>query len=427
MRIQGRLLASLLSLGFASIACSSESNSAAAPGGEGGGRGGRGGGPVPVVTTHVMAKPMPVTIGAVGTVEPVSSVQVRAQVTGQLSAIHFADGQNVQKGQRLFSLDPRPFQAALAQAEAVLARDTAMAQNAHAQKARSEDLFKRGLIPRDQYETLTASAAALDATLAADKAALESARLNLQYAEISAPISGRTGERGIHVGDQVRANDTTPLVVINQLSPVYVTFSVPGRYLADIRRFQAQKPLEVVATAPSSEPNTAETGKGPNSSDVKPVRGTVSFIDNSVDPTTGTIRLKGTFQSADHQLWPGAFVQVTLQLTTDKNALVVPATAVQASQEGQYVYVVKADRTVEMRTVTVARQQGDEMVVSGGITAGEEVVTDGQLRLTPGARVSSGRGGADGRADRSGDPARGGAPSRGNGRGDGTGGRKSGQ
>ncbi len=420
------MLASLISLAFASIACSSESNSAAAPGGEGGGRGGRGG-PVPVVTAHVVAKPMPVTIGAVGTVEPVTSVQVRAQVTGQLSAIHFEDGQNVQKGQRLFSLDPRPFQAALQQAEAVLARDTATAQNAHAQRARSEDLFKRGLIARDQYETLTASAAALDATLAADKAALESAKLNLQYADIAAPISGRTGARGIHVGDLVRANDTTPLVVINQLSPVYVTFAVPGRYLAEIRRYQAQRPLEVLATPPSAEPNTAEPGKGPNPGDVKPVRGTVSFIDNSVDPTTGTIRLKGTFQSADHQLWPGAFVQVTLHLTTDKNALVVPATAVQASQEGQDVYVVKADRTVEMRTVTVARQQGDEMVLASGITAGEEVVTDGQLRLTPGVPVSSGRGEAGGRADGPGDPARGDPTSRGTGRGDARGGRKSGQ
>jgi multidrug efflux system membrane fusion protein len=426
MRIQGRLLASLISLAFTSIACSSESNSAAAPGGEGGGRGGRGG-PVPVVTAHVVVKPMPVTIGAVGTVEPVTSVQVRAQLTGQLSAIHFEDGQNVQKGQRLFSLDPRPFQAALQQAEAVLARDTATAQNAHAQRARSEDLFKRGLIARDQYETLTASAAALDATLAADKAALESAKLNLQYAEITAPIAGRTGARGIHVGDLVRANDTTPLVVINQLSPVYVTFAVPGRYLAEVRRYQAQRPLEVLATPPSAEPSMAEPGKGSNPGDVKPVRGTVSFIDNSVDPTTGTIRLKGTFQSPDHQLWPGAFVQVTLQLTTDKNALVVPATAVQASQEGQYVYVVKADRTVEMRTVTVARQQGDEMVLAGGITVGEEVVTDGQLRLTPGVPVSSGRGEAGGRADGPGDPARGDPTSRGNGRGDGRGGRKSGQ
>jgi multidrug efflux system membrane fusion protein len=350
---------------------------------------------------------MPVTIPAVGTVEALSTVQVQAQVTGQLGAIHFSEGQEVKKGQRLFSLDPRPFQAALQQAEAVLARDTATAQNAHAQKTRSEDLFKRGLIPRDQLETQTASATALDATVAADKAMVETARLNLQYAEIRAPITGRTGALGVHVGDLIRANDTNPLVVINQLSPVYVTFSVPGRYLSDIRRYHARRALQVAAMTPSSiapgtqAPSTnggaasaarAGTAGSAASGPADTERGVVSFIDNTVDPTTGTIRLKGTFQNGDRQLWPGVFVQVTVQLTTDATALVVPATAVQASQDGQYIYVVKPDRTVEMRSVKVLRQLGDEIVVAEGVAAGEEVVTDGQLRLTPGARVSSGRG-----------------------------------
>jgi multidrug efflux system membrane fusion protein len=373
----------------------------------GGGRGRGGGGPVPVLTTHAESKQVPVQIPAVGTAEAVSSVQIRAQVTGQLSAIHFSEGQEVTKGQPLFSLDPRPFEAALQQAEAVLARDTATAKNATAQQTRYEDLYKRGLIPRDQYEAQVANAASLQATLAADQAAVETAKLNLQYTHITAPISGRTGTLGIHVGDLVRANDTTAMVVINQLTPIYVTFSVPGRYLNDIRRFQAQRPLVIETRGQISLPPGAQppvpSSTAPDESDAsltsQPLEtGKVSFIDNAVDSTTGTIKLKGTFQNADHALWPGLFVQVTLNLTTDPSAIVVPANAVQASQNGQYVYVVKADKTVELRDVTVERQQGDQMVIARGLKAGEEVVTDGQLRLTPGARVTTGRGGqGDGR------------------------------
>jgi len=380
---------------------------------------------VPVVTSHVEQKAMPLTIPAVGTVEALSTVQVRAQVTGQLGAIHFSEGQEVTKGQRLFSLDPRPFQAALQQAEAVLARDTATAANAQAQKSRLSDLFQRGLIARDQFETQTASATALEATVAADKASVETAKLNLQYTEIAAPIAGRTGSLGVHVGDLIRANDTTPMIVINQMSPVYVTFSVPGRYLNDVRRYQARKPLPVSASvpsalmpgapAPASDDGAAGQAKataGGSLANAPGVEsGAVTFIDNMVDPTTGTIRLKGTFENRDRQLWPGVFVQVKLQLATNAGALVVPATAVQVSQDGQYVYVVKPDRTVDMRTVKVERQLGDEIIIADGVSAGDEVVTDGHLRLTPGARVSTGRGEAGregGRGEgRRGDGARG--------------------
>jgi multidrug efflux system membrane fusion protein len=392
-------------------ACSSSEGDSAAAAGGGRGRGGRGGGgAVPVVTAHVTQKAMPVTLPAVGTVEALSTVQVRGQVTGQLGAIHFSEGQDVSKGQRLFSLDARPFQAVLQQAEAVLARDMATAQNAQAQKVRLADLFQRGLIARDQYDTQIASAAALEATVAADKASIETAKLNLQYAEITAPISGRTGSLGVHVGDLIRANDTNPLIVINQMSPVYVSFAVPGRYLGDVRRFQARKPLPVKASVPSAiapgaqRPTDDGAPQGKAAAGAKPPvpqgteQGVVSFIDNTVDPTTGTIRLKGTFENRDRQLWPGVFVQVTLQLTTDAGALVVPATAVQASQDGQYIYVVKADRTVEMRNVKVERQQGDEIVIADGVSAGDEVVTDGHLRLTPGARVTTG-GGERGRGE----------------------------
>jgi multidrug efflux system membrane fusion protein len=350
-----------------------------------------------------------VTIPAVVTAEPLATVEIRAQVTGQLSEVHFREGQDVQKGAPLFTLDARPFQAALQQAQAVLARDSAQAKNAQSQRARYEDLFNRGLIPRDQYETQMANATALEATLAGDQAQIENARLNLQYTRIVAPISGRTGALNVHAGDLVRANDTAPLVVINQVAPIYVSFSVPGRYLPDIRRFQAQQPLRLEARiqpggtpgapqtappAPGALPAAGTDGASlplldPSARD-SIASGTVSFIDNSVDPTTGTIRMKGTFANANHALWPGLFVQVTLVLRNDPAAIVVPAAAVQVSQAGQYVFVVKPDRTVEVRNVTVERQQGEEMVIAKGIAPGEEVVTDGQLRLTTGATVSTG-------------------------------------
>jgi multidrug efflux system membrane fusion protein len=410
-------------------------------GGRAGGRGGRGagGGSVPVVTAHVVSKAVPVTIPAVGAAEPLATVQIRAQVTGQLSAIHFTEGQDVRKGAPLFTLDARPFEAALQQAQAVLARDTAQAKNAQSQRARAEDLFNRGLIPRDQYETLTANASALESTLAADQAQIENARLNLQYTHILAPISGRSGALGVHQGDLVRANDTIPLVVINQIAPIFVTFSVPGRYLPDIRRYQARQPLRIEARiqaggtpgaqqvappAPGTTPPGGTDGASMPAPDAAPITattetGAVSFIDNSVDATTGTIKMKGTFANMDHALWPGLFVQVTLVLRTDPTAIVVPAAAVQTSQSGQFVFVVKPDRTVDVRNITVERQQGDDIVVAHGLAAGEEVVTDGQLRLTAGARVTTGT-----RGEGAGEPGTGGRGDAGGRRG--TGGRRGG-
>jgi multidrug efflux system membrane fusion protein len=419
MPIHKFIFVSLLSVCLAS--CSSEKGAspggtAAAEGraaGGGGGRGGRGGGAVPVLTAKAQAKSVALTLPAVGAGEALSTVQIRAQITGQLSQIHFAEGQEVKKGQLLFTIDPRPFETALAQAEAVLARDTATANNAQSQRARYEDLYKRGLIPRDQYETATAGAQALQATLQADRAAVDQAKLNLQYTRISAPIAGRTGALNLHEGDLVRANDAMPLLTINQMSPIYVTFSVPGRYLGDIRRYHAQKPLAVearvqpgtVAPPGSSAPGATPTSGGAPSTDT-PVPGTpmpvdigkVTFIDNAVDPTTGTIKLKATFPNTSRTLWPGLFVQVALQLTTDPDAIVVPATAVQTSQQGQYVYVIKPDRTAELRNVQVDRQQGEETIIAQGLSAGEEIVTDGHLRLTPGAHVMvSGESGEAGR------------------------------
>jgi membrane fusion protein, multidrug efflux system len=424
--LQKAALFAALSVSF--VACSGEKGTdapaaavatqgagAGAGRGGAGGAGGRrgGGGPVPVVTAKAVAKSVPVTIPAVGTAEPLQTVQIRAQTTGQLSAMHFTEGQDVRKGQPLFTIDARPFQAALSQAEAVLARDTATANNAERQKITYEDLFKRGLIPRDQYETQRASNEALQATLAAGRAAVENAKLNLAYTRIAAPISGRTGAATVHVGDLVRANDATPLVVINQVAPIYVSFAVPGRYLGDIRRYQAQRPLVVTARgqamvapgaqapAPAAPPSQAQqVAPGQGATVAVPPglveTGRVSFIDNAVDQTTGTIKLKGTFQNTSQGLWPGLFVTVMLSLTTDENVVVVPATAVQPSASGQYVYVITAERTAQVRAVTVARQSDEDMIIANGLSAGEEVVIDGQLRLTPGVQVSIATGRGDG-------------------------------
>jgi multidrug efflux system membrane fusion protein len=319
-------------------------------------------------------KAVPVTVKAVGTVETISSVQVRAQVTGQLSAVNFKEGQDVQEGQLLFTLDSRPFDAALAQAKAVLAKDQAQAQNARTLATRYTELFQRGLVPRTDYEAQTAGAASAEALVTADQAAVDAAALNVQYTKIPAPAAGRTGAIAAHPGDLVRANDTNPLVVINSIAPIYVTFSVPGNLLDQIRMYQAKKPLKVDARV-SQATDTH-------------VSGTVTFIDNAVDQATGTIKLKGTFPNDAHALWPGLFVDVNLQLSVDPQAIVVPTTAVQNGQSGTFVYVVKSDRTVDMRPVVIARAEGKESVVSSGLQAGEIVVTDGQLQLTPGAHIT---------------------------------------
>jgi multidrug efflux system membrane fusion protein len=319
-------------------------------------------------------KAVPITVSAVGAAEAISTVQVRSQVTGRLAEIHFEEGQEVEAGQPLFTIDPQPFQVALDQASAVLARDTAQANNAQAQVGRYQNLFERGLIPRDQYETQVATAAALKATTAADEAAVAAAKLNLQYARIAAPATGRTGALLVHKGDLVQANGPTSLVVINQMAPIYVTFSIPGKLLDEIRRYQRAAPLKVQVQGTDNESSAFEGGQ-------------LTFIDNAVDPQTSTIKLKATFDNRDRALWPGAFVQTTLLLTTEPHAIVVPSAAVQAGQQGPYVWVVDDQGVAQMRPVTTERVEGNESVIASGLKAGEVIVTDGQLRLTPGARV----------------------------------------
>jgi membrane fusion protein, multidrug efflux system len=362
----------LCALGVASCTSEAQQASPQAPAGAGG-RGRGDGASVPVVTAAAMERSVPVTIAAVGTAEAISTVQVRSQVTGRISQVHFAEGQDVAAGQPLFTIDPQPFQVALDQATAVLARDTAQSTNAQAQADRYENLFKRGLISREQYETQLATATALKATIAADEAAVAGARLNLQYSKVVAPATGRTGALLVHTGDLVQANTTAPLVVINQVAPIYVSFAIPGKLLEDVRRAQRSSPLKVSVTLPGGEEDGIEQGR-------------LTFIDNAVDPQTGTIKMKATFTNTDHRLWPGQYGDVLLQLRSEPRAIVVPSVAIQAGQQGTYVFVV-TDGRAQMRPVTVARVEGDQSIIASGLTPGEVVVTDGQLRLTPNARV----------------------------------------
>src|SRR5262245_55421204 len=360
---------------LATAACSGEAVQST-PQRPAGGRGAGGGaqGPVPVVVATAVRKPMPITISSIGTAEPSKTVAVRAQITGELTDVGFKEGDDVTKGQLLFTLDRRPLEAALKQAEANLARDTAQAANARSQAQRYEDLANRGIATKEQLETARTSATALEATVGADRAAVENARVQLQYATIYAPIAGRTGALMVHEGNLVRANDTTPLVVINQVAPINVTFAIPEGRLPEFKMYQARGSLHLEARPPNDD---------------APSEGRIAFVDNQVDPTTGTIRVKGSFGNVDRRLWPGQFVNVVVTLTPDPTALVVPTRAVQTGQQGQYVFVVKQDQTAELRNVTVARAEGGETVIKEGLAPGETVVTDGQIRLVPGSRVSA--------------------------------------
>src|SRR5687768_6091800 len=341
---------------------------------------------VPVTVDRVVEKEMPLDVNVVGTAEAFSTVAVRAQVTGELKVVNFKQGDDVREGQVLFTLDHRPLEAALHQAEANLARDTAQAANAKVIAQRMEDLVERGVGTREQRDTARTTAAALDAVVGANRAAVENARVQLQYATIRAPIAGRTGALMVHAGNLVRANDQTPLVVINQVSPIYVSFGIPEALLPDLRRYMAQRDLDVEAVPPNEE--------------IAPAHGRITFVDNQVDQTTGTIRIKATFPNANRRLWPGQFVNVRVKLATDLRAIVVPSVAVQAGPDGRYVYVVKGDQTVEMWPVVVSRTAGSETVLKEGVKVGETIVTDGQLRLVSGSRISiKSKGGTEQKAD----------------------------
>jgi multidrug efflux system membrane fusion protein len=318
---------------------------------------------------------MAVRVRVVGNVEPASTVSVRAQVQGELLKVHFTEGQDVNAGDLLFTVDPSPFESTLKQVEANLARDTANYKNAQAQLARSADLLKQGLVAPSQHDLLIAQAEALRATIDAGAAQVHTARIQLKETEVRAPMSGRTGAILVHPGSIVRNTDASPLVVINQITPISVSFAMPARLLPALRERAGRNGLTVHASPAGSSDYTAT--------------GTVNFVDNAIDPATDTIRLKATFPNRDRRLWPGAFVDVTLEQSVEPNAIVVPNAAVQASQTGQMVYLVKPDNTVEARNVTVGWTESDESVITNGLKAGDIVVTDGQLRLTPGAAITT--------------------------------------
>ena len=327
---------------------------------------------VPVIAAQATQKSVPVEVRAIGNVEAYSTVAVKAQVEGIIEKAYFTEGQEVKKGDLLFTIDARPFQATLQQLEANLARDQANLENAIAQSGRSAKLFEAGIVSQDQYDTFRTSADALRAAVQADKAAIEKAKIDLDYCTIRSPMDGRTGSLLVNPGNVTKSNDTV-LVIINQISPIYVSFSVPEQSLAEIRRRMSLGGLPVLATIPQDDRPAAE--------------GSLSFVDNMVDKNTGTIRLKATFSNPDHRLWPGQFVNTSLRLSTQANAVVVPSQAVQTGQSGFFAYVVKSDLSVELRPIVPGNQVSGETVIEKGLQAGETVVTDGQLLLFPGAKV----------------------------------------
>jgi multidrug efflux system membrane fusion protein len=339
-----------------------------------GGRGAQNAQTVPVTAAQVVQKSVPLAVQGIGTVIAASTVTVRAQVTGELTAVHFIEGDEVKEGQLLVEIDKRPLEAALQQTQAALDRDVAQAANARSQAARYQDLLQRGIATKEQVDQIVANAAALEATVALDRANIENAKVQLQYATIRAPLSGKTGLLQVHPGNLVRATDTTPIVTINKITPVYVSFSVPEAMLPDLKRYMARGKLAVTALPPNDQG--------------APATGLINFIDNAVDPTTGQIKVKGTFPNTDRHLWPGQFVNVNVTLSTEPNAIVAPSLAVQTGQQGTYVFVVKPDQTVDLRTVVVERTSGDQSVIKSGLKPGETVVTDGQLRLNAGTKVS---------------------------------------
>jgi multidrug efflux system membrane fusion protein len=329
---------------------------------------------VPALAAEAIRKTVPDQLSAIGTVEAFSTVYVKSRAGGHLEEIHFKEGDFVSKGQLLFSLDSRLPQAALRSAEANLARDEAQARQALTEERRFSSLLREGVGSREQYDQAQASAGTWTATVAADRAAVETARLNLQYTEIHSPIDGRTGNLRAHIGDLIKVDSDTPLVTITQIQPIYVDFSIPERELSTVRESLEQHPLEVEATIPNSQDPSEQ--------------GTLSFIDNAVDKTTGEILLKGLFPNGQRRLWPGSFVNVVLTKGEIRNAIVVPSEAIQTGQQGTFVFVVGADHRVAMRPVAIGARVAQETVVVRGLEAGETVVTDGQLRLAPGAMVS---------------------------------------
>ncbi|HVN75884.1 MAG TPA: efflux RND transporter periplasmic adaptor subunit [Thermoanaerobaculaceae bacterium] len=336
--------------------------------------------PVPVAVAKVTLRTMPVLLRAIGHVEPISTVAVKARIGGELQKVWFVEGQTVRAGQTLLTIDPRQYEAELRQAEAQLVKDEALLRKAEADVQRYGQLVRQDFVTRQDYDQAVANAEALRATVASDRATIDNAKLQVAYCSIASPIEGRTGTLNVKAGNLIKADDV-PLVTINQIRPIFVSFSVPAQYLSDVLKMGAD-PIRVTATV---------SGSG-----APPAGGILTFVDNAVDTGTSTVLLKATFANEDVSLWPGQFADVTVVLGMEPDRVVAPAVAVQAGQQGQFVYVVRSDDTVELRPVKVVRMDETDAVIAQGLTAGETVVTDGQLRLAAGAKITIKQGGAPG-------------------------------
>lgn len=328
---------------------------------------------VPIMVAKAEQKSMPIQLSAIGSGQAYSTVSIESQVAGIISAVHYTQGQFVKKGDLLVSLDSRPYEAALQLAQANLTKDQANLELAEVEAERYQKLFQSGVVPKEQTDQYVATAAADKAAVEADKASMETARLNVSFCSIYAPINGRTGAQLVYPGTVVKADDVPILVVINQISPIFVNFSVPQQYLGEIKSLMAKNRL-LVEAIPSDSP--------------APETGYLTFVNNTVDATTGTIQLEGTFANPDRRLWPGEFVNVTLRLSEQQNATVVPSQAVMTGQEGDYLFVVTPQMTVNLRDVKVTRTVNGQSVIASGVKPGETVVTDGQVRLIDGSKVS---------------------------------------
>jgi multidrug efflux system membrane fusion protein len=328
----------------------------------------------PVVIATATTKPVPFDVTTIGRIQPVASVAVRSRIDGVITAVGVQEGQHVKAGDLLFTLDDRELRAELHTAEAAVKSNQAQLENAKREVERVAPLVKKDIASRQQVDQLNTNLAAAQAAILGAQAQLESRQVQLSYAEIRAPIDGRIGSIALKTGNSVRANDAQPLVTIDQLKPIYATFSIPQGYLGQIQDAMRAGPVKVTASIPGIK-------------DAAPYEGVLSFIDNAIDPATNTVPLKATFSNDQERLWPGQFINVVITLHIDPNALVVPSEAVQSSQTGPFVFVVKPDSTVEMRPVVVSRATAEETVIARGLAPGERVVTQGQLRLEPGSRV----------------------------------------
>jgi multidrug efflux system membrane fusion protein len=354
------LTAGLLAAALAGAGCSNGDSSFQQP-------------PVPIVSAEAVSKNLPYEIVSIGTVEAYSTVSVNSQVGGVLSRVYFKEGDDVRRGDRLFLIDPAPFEAALKAARAKLARDRATLDYTEENVKRYDELAKKDYITAQEYSNLLTDLEAIRATVRADEADVESAKLDLDHCTIESPIDGRIGTLLIDQGNVVKANADNPIIVIHQISPIYVRFTLAQQYLPDILKHSAAESLEVRAFSPGESPGARH--------------GHLTFVDNAVDASTGTILLKAEFPNEDLTLWPGEFVNAVLVLRELEGAVVVPAQAIGTGQMGDFVFVVKADATVELRPVTVSYRLDDDAVIERGVEAGERVVIDGQMRLRPGSAV----------------------------------------